>query len=180
MAGYPGTHSFRGSRSHNQSCLCCTSAKEMSSPTASTVSLASTTTVTSRMPLNASKATRPKDFRAAFAKLQSSHGFNGAAPVLGHKNTAAPSVKYKAHAQKATKENTPSPSANLQPALGPGGTIPIPSPIPSSKPQKPKKTSLFSGVGRWLARPSTGSSPTLAGKPKARAVPQPSQTMILL
>ncbi|KAJ7089818.1 hypothetical protein B0H15DRAFT_272948 [Mycena belliarum] len=76
------------------------------SASSSTASLASTTTVSSRTPLNRDVKPKPKDFAAAFAQLQSTYGFGGAAPTPVQKTPV----------QK--KKTTPAASAPPAPALG--------------------------------------------------------------
>ncbi|KAJ7230637.1 hypothetical protein GGX14DRAFT_312560, partial [Mycena pura] len=58
---------------------------------ASTTSLVSTTTVSSRTPLTGAQ---PKDFQAAFASLQSTYGLSGTTPSPMNRND----VKYNANA----------------------------------------------------------------------------------
>ncbi|KAJ7132279.1 hypothetical protein C8R44DRAFT_612148 [Mycena epipterygia] len=66
----------------------------MSSASTSTTSLVSTTTVSSRAPLTGTA--QPKDFQAAFARLQSTYGFAGSAP------SPAPNTAPKATASRPT------------------------------------------------------------------------------
>ncbi|KAJ6513210.1 hypothetical protein C8R45DRAFT_338350 [Mycena sanguinolenta] len=106
----------------------------MSSPNNSTVSLASTTTVSSRTPLNGSKTVQPKDFQASFASLQSTYGFGGSAPSpIPKKNLAVPSPGPAAPAPaQEPKKNFQTAFAGLQSTYGFGGGG-APSPVPKSK-----------------------------------------------
>ncbi|KAJ6485745.1 hypothetical protein C8R45DRAFT_997748 [Mycena sanguinolenta] len=111
----------------------------MSSPSASTASLVSNTTVSSRAPLNSSRTVQPKDFQAAFASLQSTYGFGGNAPTpVPKKNSksssaprsAVPAPVTRAPQQPSTK-NFEAAFAALQSTYGFGGAAP--SPVPKSR-----------------------------------------------
>ncbi|KAJ6485746.1 hypothetical protein C8R45DRAFT_930830 [Mycena sanguinolenta] len=128
----------------------------MSSASASTTSLVSNTTISSRAPLNGSRTTQPKDFQAAFASLQSTYGFSGSAPSpvpkKTSKSTSAPPARSAVSAPapvtraplQATNKNVEAAFADLQSTYGFGGAAP--SPIPKSKKQDKdnRSASLFS------------------------------------
>ncbi|KAJ7132273.1 hypothetical protein C8R44DRAFT_46749 [Mycena epipterygia] len=105
----------------------------MSSASTSTTSLVSTTTVSSRAPLTGTA--QPKDFQAAFARLQSTYGFAGSAP------SPAPKIALKATASRPTSSiASPAPAhtfsrapkdfqaafASLQSTYGFAGSVPSP------------------------------------------------------
>ncbi|KAJ7493288.1 hypothetical protein B0H11DRAFT_1911211 [Mycena galericulata] len=107
----------------------------MHSASTSTASLVSNTSISSRAPLN--KAAPVKDFQAAFATLQSTYGFAGAAPspAPARKPTPSPvpSRKGATQTQAAVVPTTRSPPkdfeaafANLQSMYGFGGAAPTP------------------------------------------------------
>ncbi|KAJ7272633.1 hypothetical protein B0H12DRAFT_1228648 [Mycena haematopus] len=103
---------------------------------ASTTSLMSNTTVSSRAPLNGPRTVQPKDFQAAFASLQSTYGFNGSAPnpVQKKKTSSSPSrpaVSSESSRAPSAKKDFQSAFADLQSTYGFGGAAP--SPIPKSK-----------------------------------------------
>ncbi|KAF8206386.1 hypothetical protein K438DRAFT_1756431 [Mycena galopus ATCC 62051] len=101
----------------------------MFSPSTSTASLVSSTTVSSRAPLNGSTTARPKDYQSAFASLQSAYGFSD-------KNVNTSTVPAPAtHVQsQAADKNFQSAFADLQSTYGFGGIVP--SPISKSKNNK--------------------------------------------
>ncbi|KAJ7643379.1 hypothetical protein DFH06DRAFT_598384 [Mycena polygramma] len=113
----------------------------MSYTSTSTVSLASTTTVSSRTPL-----TRPapqKDYQATFANLQSTYGFGGSVPSpvpkqqkstssKRTKSSPTPATDAPRSPLKPTK-NFQAAFADLQSTFGFGGAVP--SPVP----KQPKK-----------------------------------------
>ncbi|KAJ7146349.1 hypothetical protein C8R44DRAFT_973163 [Mycena epipterygia] len=148
----------------------------MSSASSSTASLVSTTTVSSRAPLTG----QPKDFRAAFASLQSSYGFGGSAPSPVPKTTTA-SRSERAPASSRAPANAPkdfqAAFADLQSTYGFGGSAPLPVP----KPKKEGSGSLFAkfaraAVSKAQASPTSTSTP----KTKVRHVPPPSAQMKVL
>ncbi|KAJ7460819.1 hypothetical protein FB451DRAFT_1270413 [Mycena latifolia] len=156
----------------------------MSSASSSTASLVSTTTVSSRAPLNAT-APPKKDFQAAFASLQSSYGF--AASVPAPAPVPAPVQKQKQKTRSTATPVSPSASpaqakdfeaafANLQSSYGFSGAVPVPI-------QKPQKQSTSGSFFSKLTRPAskTASAPASpAAKTKVRNVPRPSTHMIAL
>ncbi|KAJ7132272.1 hypothetical protein C8R44DRAFT_46743 [Mycena epipterygia] len=154
----------------------------MSSASTSTVSLVSTTTVTSRAPLTGTA--QPKDFQAAFARLQSTYGFSGSAPSPAPKTVTAshPTTSLASPATpppKASKDFQAA-FADLQSTYGFAGAAP--SAIPKSK--KEASVSFFAKFSR-VASPKA-SSPTPAStftpkpKTKVRHFPRPTAQMIAL
>ncbi|KAJ7756299.1 hypothetical protein B0H16DRAFT_696868 [Mycena metata] len=102
------------------------------SSNASTTSLASTTTVSSRAPLTRPAQTKTKDFQAAFASLQTTYGFAASAPtpVLKKKSTSNSSTTTTTPAVRAVRASTPKDFqfafADLQSTYGFGASAPMP------------------------------------------------------
>ncbi|KAJ7460800.1 hypothetical protein FB451DRAFT_1141203 [Mycena latifolia] len=145
----------------------------MSSASSSTASLVSTTTVSSRAPLNAT-APPKKDFQAAFASLQSSYGFAASVPA------PAPVQKQKQKTRAVSPSASPAQAkdfeaafASLQSSHGFSGAAPVPVQMPQT--QKRGSASLFAK----LMRPASASSAP-KNKTKVRDVPRPSMHMIAL
>ncbi|KAJ6561113.1 hypothetical protein DFH09DRAFT_503359 [Mycena vulgaris] len=144
---------------------------KMSSASSSTTSLA---TVSSRAPLNGSSAVPPKDFQAAFARLQSTYGFSASAPSPVQKSAAPPSAPRSTAAVASPtapkSKDFEAAFADLQSTYGFSGSVP--SPVPA--PKKQGGASLFSRFTR-------ASSPaTPAQKTKVRHVPHPTAQMSVL
>ncbi|KAJ7272638.1 hypothetical protein B0H12DRAFT_589814 [Mycena haematopus] len=134
----------------------------MSRASSSTTSLVSNTTVSSRTPLN---GVPRKDFQSAFADLQSTYGFGGAAPrpVPKKTSTSVPRSTVPSQTTRSPLQTTPknfeSAFADLQSTYGFGGATP--SPIPKSVKQPRKgSSSFFSKFTRSpkLQAPSTSPS----------------------
>ncbi|KAJ6581051.1 hypothetical protein B0H19DRAFT_1251311 [Mycena capillaripes] len=161
----------------------------------STTSLVSNTTLSSRAPLNGSA--QSKDFRSVLTSLQSTFGFGGTAPSPVPKkpspqSTPTTSAIYPAAdaslAPKATK-NFESAFADLQSTYGFSGAAP--SPVPKKREDgslpKPKKRGSGSFFSKFRSSSTTSPSPSTSTpktktktKTKFRAVPRPTQQMIVL
>ncbi|KAJ7886021.1 hypothetical protein B0H13DRAFT_901680 [Mycena leptocephala] len=158
---------------------------EMSSASTSTTSLVSNTTVSSRAPLNGSTTVQPapKDFQSAFASLQSTYGFSGTAPTPVSKKSSAPSstTSPAADASRAPTKDFQSAFADLQSTYGFGGAAPTP--IPKQKKDGTSSRSLFSKFRRSSSSPKSQgnfTSPSTSSKTKVRAIPRPTQHIIVL
>ncbi|KAJ7099443.1 hypothetical protein B0H15DRAFT_547139 [Mycena belliarum] len=121
----------------------------MSSASSSTASLVSSTTVSSRTPLNAAK---PKDFSAAFAQLQSTYGFGATAPTPVQRKPSTPpsgpSVSSPVPTAPASgqQKDYQAAFARLQSSHGFAGSAPVP--VQKSESRKNGGTSLFSKLTR--------------------------------
>ncbi|KAJ6537809.1 hypothetical protein B0H19DRAFT_1180961 [Mycena capillaripes] len=152
----------------------------MSSASNSTTSLVSSTTVSSRAPLNGSTAVQPKDFQSAFATLQSTYGFIGTAPSPVPKKSSPRSsttsvTSSAVDAPRAPKATTKFESAfaDLQSTYGFSWAV------PSLLSQKREGGSFFSKF-RSSSSPSSLSTPKTKTKTNICAVPRPTQQMIAL
>ncbi|KAF7357008.1 hypothetical protein MVEN_01037400 [Mycena venus] len=149
----------------------------MTSASSSTTSLVSNTTASSRAPLTAAQS---KDFQSAFASLQSTYGFSGTAPSPVQKETSSvPRPDAASPATHPTTKDFQSAFADLQSTYGFGGAVP--SPVPKPKKQGNTSGSLFSKFTRSSKPQAAGfSTSTSAPKTKVRAVPRPTQHMVVL
>ncbi|KAJ7623134.1 hypothetical protein FB45DRAFT_1031079 [Roridomyces roridus] len=145
-----------------------------SSASTSTISLLSTTTVSSRAPLNAAQ---PKDYQAAFATLQSTYGFAGTVPSPSPKSSTprsvVPSTTSSLPARAAAPKDFESAFADLQSTYGFGGSVP--SPVP-----EPKERSSGGFFSRF-SRPAVAKPQAVAPSPsKIRHPPRPTAQITLL
>ncbi|KAK7031554.1 hypothetical protein R3P38DRAFT_2924369 [Favolaschia claudopus] len=143
----------------------------MSSASTSTVSLASTATVSSRAPLNSSNTVKqPKDYQAAFGNLQSTYGMNGSAPIPVQKKRASPPASLAKQDQPPTKKDFSSAFGDLQSTYGFAGAIPSPVPKPKSRPERSENASFasrFGGFRRWLTEPSSSRKQNVQEVPRS-------------
>ncbi|KAJ6561057.1 hypothetical protein DFH09DRAFT_1364514 [Mycena vulgaris] len=149
----------------------------MSSASSSTTSLVSNITVSSRAPLTGS-AVQPKDFQAAFARLQSTYGSSASAPSPVKKSAAPPSAPRSTTAVAAPKsKDFEAAFADLQSTYGFSGSLPGPVPVP----KKQGGASLFSKFTRASSPKAQAASPAApAQKTKVRHVPRPTAQMSVL